>query len=83
MRFPLKPHILVIEPAGGSLTYKSMLTHLHKTARPHGDPTGTRTPISTLKGWCPRPVRRWDHILHPPGHQDQGLLPIRQIESEW
>ena len=27
-----------------------------------GEPTGTRTPISTLKGWCPRPVRRWDHI---------------------
>ena len=24
--------------AGGSLTYKSMLTHLHKAAKPHGDP---------------------------------------------
>ena len=40
-----------------------MLTHLHKAARPHGDPTEARTPISTLKGWCPMPVRRWDHLL--------------------
>ena len=29
---------------------------------PNGDPTGTRTRISTLKGWCPRPVRRWGQI---------------------
>ena len=29
---------------------------------PTGDPTGTRTRISTLKGWCPRPVRRWGQI---------------------
>ena len=25
----------------------------------YGDPTGTRTRICTLKGCCPRPVRRW------------------------
>ena len=45
----------------------------------YGDPTGTRTRICTLKGCCPRPVRRWGHVsyyLFPRFPQiDCSLLP--------
>ncbi len=35
-------------------------------ARPfclHGVPNGIRTRVATLKGWCPRPTRRWGRKL--------------------
>ena len=33
-----------------------MLTHLHKAAKPHGDPTENRTPVSSVRGSRPRPL---------------------------
>ena len=41
-------------------TYLRVATHLvllHKLSKNH--PNGTRTRISSVKGWYPRPVRRW------------------------
>lgn len=28
-----------------------------------GHPTEVRTPIATVKGWCPKPIRRWGDIM--------------------
>ena len=47
------PHI-TNRGAGGSLTYKSMLTHIR--ALPNGDPTENRTPVSSVRGSRPRPL---------------------------
>lgn len=47
---------MIIEPAGGSLTYKSMLS-------PHGHPTGIRTRIGGLKGRSPYLFRGWDDMV--------------------
>ena len=52
--FSTKPHISLASQcncvrAGGSLTYKSMLTHLW--ALPNGDPSGNRTQVSSVRGW--------------------------------
>ena len=49
------PHI-TNRGAGGSLTYKSMITHLHKAAKPHGDPGGIRTRIIGVRGRPPKPL---------------------------
>ena len=49
------PHI-TNRGAGGSLSDKSMITHLHKAAKPHGDPTENRTPVSSVRGSRPRPL---------------------------
>ena len=47
------PHI-TNRSAGGSLTYKSMLTHIR--ALPNGDPGGIRTRIIGVRGRPPKPL---------------------------
>ena len=64
------PHI-TNRGAGGSLSDKSMITHLHKAAKPHGDPTENRTPVSSVRGSRPRPLDdgaiKWRGISPPRG----------------
>ena len=49
------PHI-TNRGAGGSLSDKSMITHLHKAAKPHGDPSEIRTRIIGVRGRPPKPL---------------------------
>ena len=37
-----------------------------RSSVPFCSPNGIRTRVSTLKGWCPKPSRRWDHITKNP-----------------
>ena len=61
-----KPHITRLQGAvkklawifgcaGGSLTYKSILSR-NKAAKPHGDPGGIRTRIIGVRGRPPKPL---------------------------
>ena len=49
------PHI-TNRGAGGSLSDKSMITHSHKAAKPHGDPSEIRTRIIGVRGRPPKPL---------------------------
>ncbi len=77
------PHITNLG-AGGSLSDKSMITHLHKAAKPHGDPTENRTPVSSVRGSRPRPlddgaIKRGDFVFCPRGATPAGFQPTTPL----
>lgn len=74
---------------GICLSITSLLLHC-RCSRLVNDPGGNRTRISTLKGWCPRPIRRSGQVAEridrfPPKpifkDNREPVLPIRRVSG--